>query len=383
VIQPDLLVIAPPSSRRVRALQASLKDCGLPEARVLSWTDVIAGVKLEDVGIREGTVVKIESPGEDWDTERALLELGYDAPDSEHDFERIHPARLEFDTGRIHPSRQWYLGFRQALHVIQTQLETLGRHAMNHPEDIAVMFDKRATHARLEAAGVRVPPSLGGVNNFEELVAGMRERGWHRVFVKLAHGSGAQGVIALETNRDRWLATSTVEMVGAADGSRLYNTRLMWRYTDLSSIRQLVNAVCRHRVHVERWLPKASFDDKNFDLRVVVIGGHARHVLVRRSSGPVTNLHLGNERGDWNLVRERLGDAWDDIRASCERSLETFSRSLYAGVDVLVQTDWKKHALLEVNAFGDYHRNVFVNGLDTYQTQLEALGHGVKRVERE
>ncbi|NJK44526.1 MAG: hypothetical protein HC933_09755 [Pleurocapsa sp. SU_196_0] len=265
----------------MRALQISLSERGLPEARVLPWTDVIAGVTLEDVGVRECTVVKIESPGEDWDTERALLELGYDAPDSEEHLERVHPAQLEFDTGRIHPSRQWYLGFCGALEVIQRQLETLGRSAMNHPEDIAVMFDKRATHAKLEAVGVRVPPALGAVNDFEELVTAMRERGWHRVFVKLAHGSGAQGVIALETNRDRWLATSTVEMVGAADGLRLYTARRMWRHTDLSSIRQLVNAVCRHRVHVERWLPKASFDDKNFDLRVVVIGGHARHVLVR------------------------------------------------------------------------------------------------------
>ncbi|NJK44525.1 MAG: hypothetical protein HC933_09750 [Pleurocapsa sp. SU_196_0] len=82
-------------------------------------------------------------------------------------------------------------------------------------------------------------------------------------------------------------------------------------------------------------------------------------------------------------MRERIGEAWDDIRASCERSLATFGRSLYAGVDVLVQTDWKRHAVLEVNAFGDYHRNVFVNGLDTYQTQLEALGYEVRRVERE
>jgi hypothetical protein len=43
-------------------------------------------------------------------------------------------------------------------------------------------------------------------------------------------------------------------------------------------------------------------------------------------------------------------------------------------VDVLVRTDWQHHAILEMNAFGDYHRNVLVDGLDTYLGQLQALG---------
>ena len=38
---------------------------------------------------------------------------------------------------------------------------------------------------------------------------------------------------------------------------------------------ELVNAVCKQRVHVERWLPKASFGGRVFDLRVVVIAGVA------------------------------------------------------------------------------------------------------------
>jgi glutathione synthase/RimK-type ligase-like ATP-grasp enzyme len=371
----DLLVIAPPESRRVRAIQTSLLERGLPPAQVLSWIEIADGVPLESF-VGPGTTIKLDSPGESWDTEKRFLGLGLDIPDSDGVYTRINPRVLEFELGRLLASRQWYLGFSEALKLVNTQLEALGRPAMNSPDDIALMFDKRATHAKLQAAGITVPPALTPVTNFDELVAGMEALNWSRVFVKLAHGSGAAGVIALETRRGQWQATSTVEMAGG----RLFNTRRLWKYRDLRTIKALVNAILPHRVQIEKWLPKASFEGRIFDLRVVVTGGAAKHVLVRASRGTITNLHLGNERGDWDAVRARLGERWLAIKLSCEAALRAFPGSLYAGVDVLLQTDWERHAILEMNAFGDYHRNVLVNGLDTYATQLEALGWDVGAV---
>ncbi len=375
----DLLVIAPPESRHVRALQNSLLEAGLPHARVLSWLEVVNGEPLEE-HISPNTIIKLDSPSEDWETDKTLLALGEVRLDPDREYARVNTNNLEYDLGAILSSRQWYLGFAAALEMIDTQLEQMGRRAMNHPKDVAVMFDKRATHAKLEAAGILVPPALPPVQNFNELFEHMQRLGWNRVFVKLAHGSGAAGVIALETHKGQWQATSTVEMAG---GGRLYNTKRLWKYRNLQQIMALVNAVCSQRVHVEKWLPKASFEHKIFDLRVVVIAGLAKQVLVRSSSGTVTNLHLGNERGNWDGVREKLGDIWCDVKTTCERCMELFPNSLYAGVDALIQTDWKHHAILEMNAFGDYHRNVFVDGLDTYQTQLKALGVEFKHVERQ
>jgi glutathione synthase/RimK-type ligase-like ATP-grasp enzyme len=365
----DLLVIAPLESRRVRALQNSLLERNLPPARVLPWLEVMAGVPLEE-HIRPNTLLKLDSPSEDWATDRALLELGYTLPEPERHggYARVNPQNLEYQLGAILASRQWYLGFQHVLQNLKGQLEGLGRSAMNHPDDIATMFDKRATHTRLEAAGIRVPPALPPVHNFDELFEQMQTHGWSRVFVKLAHGSGAAGVIALETHQGKWQATSTVEMVG---NTTLFNTKRLWKYRSLEQIVDLVNAVCQQRVHVEKWLPKASFEDRIFDLRVVVIAGQAKHVLVRASRGTITNLHLGNERGNWQGVREKLADVWLEIEKTCQQTMTLFPKSLYSGVDVLVHSNWKQHAVLEMNAFGDYHRNVLVNGLDTYQTQLE------------
>jgi glutathione synthase/RimK-type ligase-like ATP-grasp enzyme len=366
----DLLVVAPIESRRVRALQNSLLEHGLPPARVLSWLQVIGGEPLEK-HVKSDTIIKLDSPSEDWETDKGLLELGYSLPDPDCEYARVCTQNLEFELGAILSSRQWFLGFSSVLENVKKQLERLGKTAMNHPDDIAIMFDKRATHAKLETAGILVPPALPAVYNFDELFEQMKRHAWNRVFVKLAHGSGAAGVIALETHRGQWQAISTVEM--ASEG-KLYNTKRLWKYRDLEQIIALVNAVCRQRVHVEKWLPKANFENKNFDLRVVVIAGKSKHVLVRSSSGTITNLHLGNERGNWDGVREKLGAQWLEIQATCQQAMKLFPNSLYAGVDVLVQTDWQHHAILELNAFGDYHRNVLVDGLDTYLAQLQALG---------
>ncbi len=365
----DLLVIAPPESRRVRALQNSLLEAGLPPARVLSWLEVLKGEPLEN-HISANTIIKLDSPSEDWETDKGLLALGEIQPDPDREYARVSTKNLEYDLGAILSSRQWYLGFCVALKMLETQLEALNKRAMNHPTDIAIMFDKRATHAKLESAGILVPPALPPVHHFDELFEHMQRLGWNRVFVKLAHGSGAAGVIALENHKGHWQATSTVEM---ASGGQLYNTKRLWKYRNLEQIKALVNLICLQRVHVEKWLPKASFEHKIFDLRVVVIKGVAHHVLVRSSSGTVTNLHLGNERGNWDGVREKLGETWCDVKSTCEQCMGLFPNSLYAGVDALIQTDWQRHAILEMNAFGDYHRNVFVNGLDTYQMQLEAF----------
>jgi hypothetical protein len=60
-------------------------------------------------------------------------------------------------------------------------------------------------------------------------------------------------------------------------------------------------------------MPKAGIDGRTFDLRVLVIAGRARHAVARLSRGPMTNLHLLNERGDPARVA-RIAASWDERR---------------------------------------------------------------------
>ncbi len=123
------------------------------------------------------------------------------------------------------------------------------------------------------------------------------------------------------------------------------------------------------------WLPKLILDQHgNIDVRVVVIGGQARHWVVRQSRSPLTNLHLGNRRGNSEQFLRRLGhDGWQRLTQICEQSMRAFSKSLYAGIDLLVMPDLARHAVLEVNAFGDLLPHVLDQGLDTYSAEVAAV----------
>jgi hypothetical protein len=376
------VLVGNPGSRRVELFQAALAGLGLAPARVVAYADILGGRAHLASAVPPGAVVRIESPGKDFAVEQALLRLGADEPDDEHaDYERIERAAVEqlvFDKGRILPLRQWYLGLRAALRLIDGQLAACPPHQlMAKPDDILVMFDKRACHARLAAAGVAVPRCLGPVGSYDELLAVIEQAGCPRVFVKPAHGSSASGVIAYQLNRGRHLATTTVELVRERGVLRLYNSRRLRQYRDDADVAALIDAVCRQRAHVEQWLPKASVAERVFDLRVVVIGGQARHVVVRMSRGPMTNLHLLNQRGVWADVLERLGDAaWAEARRCCELAMACFPASLYAGIDLLIAAGYRRHAVLELNAFGDLLPGVLWDGVDTYAAEILAALRG-------
>ena len=363
---PGIVLVAPPNSRRVRAYQTTLEQLGLPPARVLAYTDLLAGrAQLAD-HLRAGDVLRYESPGEDWPTERALLELGRGQHDEEGTFLSVEQLPEAAELGRLWASRQWFLGFRAALRLLDEQrLQAAPHRLMNAADDILCMFDKVATTARLTAAGLKVPPNQRLLQDPDELLLAPQAR----AFVKLAHGSGAAGAVSLHVLGGRVAAQTTAQL----DGEKLYNSRRVRQLRSVAEVRALLAALTGQRAIAEAWLPKAHWNEKSFDLRAVVIGGRAAQVLVRSSRGPFTNLHLGNERGDWDEVRGWLGKRWDDVRDSAQRAAACFPGALYCGVDVLILPS-QDHAVLEVNAFGDYHRGVLVDGLDTYGTELRALG---------
>jgi hypothetical protein len=378
---PDFVVIANPAGKRVALFQQALFGLGLPPARVVPWIDLLGGrARLEDV-VRPGGVVRIESPGQDFAVEKALLAAGADVPDEPGPtrLSRAAIERLTFDRGRILCPRQWYLGFRAALAALGRQLAACPPHVlMTHPDEVAVMFDKPRCQALFAAAGVPVPPALGPVRSYDELGLRMKEAGRRRVFVKLAHGSSASGVVAYQTDGARELAITSVEMAGAGDGLRLYNSRHIRRYERRREIAALIDALARERVQVEQWVPKAGLDGRVFDLRVLVIAGRPRHTVVRLSRSPMTNLHLKNQRGDAAAVRQHMGEeAWLAARESCRRAAAVFPQSLCAAIDLAITPGFRRHAVLEINAFGDLLPGIVDAGQDSYTAQVRALMPGL------
>ncbi|MDR7274925.1 STM4014 family protein [Catenuloplanes atrovinosus] len=338
-------VVGNPANRRVTMFAAAVRGAGLPPPRVYPWRDVLTGGPVPGVG----EAVRVDSPGEDAEVGRLLR--GATAP-AEH--------------GEITGTAAAHAGLGAALR----RVESGGGTMLAAPEDVLTMGDKPRCHAVLSAHGVPVPPALPPVTGYEALRAAMRAAGWARVFVKPSHGSSASGVLALTAAGGRVSALTSVER--GPDG-RLFNNLTIRRYEREADVAAIVDRLAGDGLHVERWFPKAGVDGRTIDLRVVVIAGEPRHVVVRSSRSPLTNLHLGNARGDVAAARERAGAAgWGAAMETCARVGAVFPRTLMAGVDLMFDARWRRHAVAEVNAFGDLLPGVLHRGEDTYTAQVRA-----------
>ncbi|MFE6775562.1 STM4014 family protein [Streptomyces sp. NPDC057702] len=396
-------VVGVRDSRRAALFADAAGAAGLAPPRVLDWADVLrAGAAFEP-----GETVRVDSPGEDAATERALR--GVDDPT------------------RVEGTARWYARFTSAVTEVAGAARAAGADLLDDPHELAVLFDKRRCHGLLHAAGVPVPPSPTSISPAalprvwpdpadappppgvpaprttasgpapsppaRLVVGGAPVRGWEdvrallagpgglrRAFVKLAHGSSASGVLAVElAGPGRVSARTSVER--APDG-RLFNSLRVRRYATEAEVAALVDALAPDGLHVERWLPKAAQRGRAADLRIVVVNGRATHAVVRTSRSPMTNLHLGGVRGDLAAARaatEANGASWAEVLGLAERAARCFPRTLCVGVDVLPGTGWRRFAVGEVNAFGDLLPRLTglpgsgFEGLDTYGAQIAAV----------
>jgi hypothetical protein len=91
----------------------------------------------------------------------------------------------------------------------------------------------------------------------------------------------------------------------------------------------------------------------------------------------MTNLHLLNERAPVERVRERVPVvAWEAALETCRRVGAAFPGSLHTGIDLAFSPDYRRHAVLEVNAFGDLLPGVLHEGRDSYATEIAAVTEG-------
>lgn len=368
---------------RVSAFRAALLKSGSRPPVVITYRKLCAEGPECLAALPADSVLRIESPGRDFDTYRLFLEAGATSAAQEGSafLEAGAVASLVEDKGLILYPRQWYLGFRQILSGVAEFLRCRRDiAAMSSVPEIMLMFDKSACHGLLEGNGVSVPGCPGPVSCFDQLRERMAETGISRVFLKLRHGSAGSGIVTYQVARDRQLAISTAETVVTGTGVKLYNNRRLSRYTGAAAIRMLVDELCRHGVHVEAWFPKTGLDGRTCDCRVLMIGGKPECVVVRSGRGPLTNLHLGCERSSASRLQSKAGnDAWNAAMDTCRRVAGIFSESFHMGIDLAFSPSCRRHAVLEVNAFGDLLKDVLPGGISTYEVELrkfrECLNH--------
>ncbi|MEJ1241946.1 STM4014 family protein [Chryseolinea sp. T2] len=368
-----IVLVCNPGNRRAKMFCDAMRRLRLPDAQVLSYQDILDGnVSVADY-LTPSALLRIESPGEDFGIEKRLIALGA-AINCNGRAERISfedALRLGSDHGRIRFLRQWYLGYDHLLQRLGIDVTQSGCRVFNSPESIGLMFDKVRCHDLLKSNGVPVPERTISAKGYDELRQALRNQQFKRVFVKPAHGSSASGVIAYRMQGDKEEVFTSVELVENGSEYRLYNTLQPRRYNDRGQIRRIVNFILSEGAIIEEWIPKETLNSKFFDVRVVVINGRARVVLPRLSNGAITNLHLGNERGESLELQQLMGERFAGLAACAERAAVT-AGAFYAGVDVLVTAGSHQPRVLELNAFGDLLPGVSTNtGDDLYTCALK------------
>ena len=278
------VLVGNPSCRRIGFWQSALRKCCLPAATGVAYADLLAGRRSLAEALAGGTVVRFESAGEDALTYKLLLRHGFESASAGG-----YPALAFDEIERLQPERGWmirprqaFLGFARLLQEVRPALQRTGVTLLNPPEDIALQFDKTSCQRLLQRARIPVPHFLGAVSGYDELRTQFRSSG--RAMVKLANGSGGAGCVALHWSQGRVHALTTVREVARAGESRLYCSKRCIHLTDESDVVRLVDRLCVEMVHAEEWLPKARWQGRNFDLRVVTIAGEPRHTVVRRAT---------------------------------------------------------------------------------------------------
>lgn len=370
---PRWILLGNPESRRVRGFVEAAQRLGLREVAVVSYASLLNGNVPRDT-VAPGTVVRIESPGENWEVEKLILKAGIEPLQSVGGVP-VREAELDAkpaSRGEIHRPRQWYLGFRRILQRLQADWGARGVTWMSSPDEIATTFDKLACQQLWAQRGLPVPAFRGDVATYHQLRTMMREP-HRRLFIKLRHGYSAIGAVALEWRGDLVRALTTVEVVWSAGRPRLFltkRTRVLRREFEIA---WLIDTLATEAVLVEEWLPKARWRGRPFDLRVVTIGGRASHVVGRAHPSPFTNLNLDATRIPAEELEQRLGGGWAEALACVERAAAAFPRSTALGIDLLVRPSRRRFALLEANAFGDFLPGWLSRGESTYEAELRFL----------
>jgi hypothetical protein len=354
-----MLIIGNPENRRVTLFQQALQDLGQTPARVTSWLDILQN-RIDINSLSQFSCIRIESPGENFQVEKHILQWG-----------GLESAnKLNEEKGRIYFPGIWYKGFQKLLSSIASAANKSVW--FNHPDDIALMFDKPKTKLLNSDYALPLLPAFQGYDDFFDYV---RNQDYPRFFIKLNYSSSASGVLAFEYNRKtgKAQAHTTMELVREGDKYFFYNSLKLKKYSQTKDLTDIIDFLFQEGAYAEPWITKAQFDDGVFDLRVLAINGRRQHTIARVSKTPITNLHLGNQRcaiEDLDLSPE----TWQQIDTLTANVMKKFSKSLYSGLDILLPRDQnKKPILLEANAFGDLLPGLLYQGHSSYHSELIAF----------
>jgi hypothetical protein len=371
---PRYLILANPNGKRCEAylhdLHAFWQARGVtPEIDVISWRKLIPGNGNLDgfSAFDRPALVRIESPGKDFDVARLLLQAGAGAA-GKSDFDWLS---IPYEKGKQLRPQLLYRGFCQVLDGLRKSLSVgpwLKPTAC--PAAIAELFDKNATCRRLAAAEIPVPESIAPPATPAELLRELQERQWRTAYVKLNTGSSASCMAVVHPlDEPAWAWSTLLRLNGG-----FYSTRRLCRY-EAGDLHAVLEFLLAEGACVQRGIPMAQIDGQNFDVRVVMIHGRPAFHIFRLSSQPMTNLQFGGRRGDVERCRAAIPTrAWLDAVDHCTEAARFYDCDM-VGIDLLFERGYSRHFILEINAFGDFFPGLRdAQGRTVHEVEIEETG---------
>jgi len=352
------LTVGAANSRRVNFWENALQQQKCNH-KLISYNQVIDN---DFPVIETPAILRITSPGEDFNLWKKIVSLG-----SCEECET-----LVFKRGLIYPNQYWYRGWCVILKKIEGFIEKNPLvEVMNTPASIQLAFHKLECQKTIAEQGIATPEIiLDQVIDYDMLITKLEKEKISQVFVKPYHGSSASGVMALRQSRGRQVLYTTIALQA---NSEMYNHLKLQKYNDISQIRTIVNSMIPSGLFAENWIRKKTFQQKSVDFRILVINGEPAIVVPRMSKHFITNLHLGNEKGDIDEVEKVWGkEIIQKAKMLAVNAVDAIGGLFYAGVDVAVDSVGEPY-VLEVNAFGDMLLGIDKGGLSTYEYELREL----------
>ena len=352
-----------------RDLDSFCRERGVsPDVELVPWKDVVpCDGNLDDLpAFDRPALVRLESPGRDWEVTRLLLQAGARDINSHNDIDWLglpHRKGLLVRPGLLHR------GFVRVLRGLRHSLDRRPHLTpLACPLAVAEMFDKNVTAARLQSAGLPCPPSLPAPPTAAELLERLRANAWPTAYVKLAASSSATGIAVVHPLAPQPFAVTT--LIRLPQG--FHSTRRL-REVRGSGLLETLQFILDEVACVQRGIAMAQIDGQNFDVRVIVIRGRVAFTVFRVSPAPMTNLHLGGRRGSSEVCRAAIPRrAWLDALDHCVEAARLYPCAM-VGIDVLFERDYLRHHILELNAFGDFFPGLLDDdGRSVHRREIEA-----------
>lgn len=355
----NFLLIGDAAGRRVNSFVDCLRNLNIDSYKVITWQEFLGGNCDFVQTLKQNTILRIEPPEKDIEIYREILKLGkVDGGLTMGEIEE-----LDFSRYPVVAPRQWYDGFKTLLSSIAEATENNSHKnilCMQHPKEAMRMMDKEKTYddlaAKVNEYSFCLPPKIETPASYQALRESYGQKVL-RCFIKLRYGSGGTGVLAYRNNprigqEDLWTSLN----FEIRQGKKLFYSSNKVNYvTDKTKIEELIDWVLQNGAHIEEWIPKASFQGKGFDTRVLVIDKKAKYLLTRLSKSPITNLHLGNKR--MNSADILSEEQMRVISKAAVDVMKVFPHSLYAGIDIVCSPGYKPY-VIDVNPFGDLFHNL-------------------------